>query len=49
MPVWEGLQLIRDPYTAPARARSTVTGIMLVGDAIVLRGGAFVQGAYRLA
>ena len=49
MPVWEGLQLIRDPYTAARKGEVTVTGIMLVGDVIVLRGGAFVQDSYRLA
>ena len=49
MPVWEGLQLIRDPYTAARKGEVTVTGLMLVGDVIVLRGGAFVQDSYRLA
>ena len=49
MPVWEGLQLIRDPFTAARKGEVTVTGLMLVGDVIVLRGGAFVQDSYRLA
>ena len=49
MPVWNGLQLIRDQYTDARKGEVTVTGIMLVGDAIVLRGGAFVQDSYRLA
>ena len=49
MPIWDGLQLIRDPYTDARKGEITVTGLMLAGDVIVLRGGAFVQGAYRLA
>ena len=49
MPVWQGLQLIRDPYTDARKGEITVTGLMLVGDVIVLRGGAFVQDSYRLA
>ena len=47
MPVWEGLQLIRDPYTAAGKGEIVVTGLMLVGDVIVLRDGAFVQDSYR--
>ena len=49
MPVWEGLQMIRDPYTNARKGEVSLTALMLVGDVIVLRGGAFVQGAYRLA
>ena len=49
MPVWEGLQMIRDPYTGARKGEVALTALMLVGDVIVLRGGAFVQGAYRLA
>ena len=49
MPVWQGLQLIRDPYTDAHKGEVRVTGLMLVGDVIVLRGGAFVQDSYRLA
>ena len=49
MPVWEGLQMIRDPYTNARKGEVALTALMLVGDVIVLRGGAFVQGAYRLA
>ena len=49
MPVWNGLQLIRDPYTSALKGEVTVTAVMLVGDVIVLRAGAFVQDSYRLA
>ena len=49
MPVWNGMQLIRDPYTSAGKGEVVVTGLMLVGDVIVLRAGAFVQDSYRLA
>ena len=49
MPVWNGMTLLRDPYTSAGKGEVVVTGIMLVGDVIVLRGGAFVQDSYRLA
>ena len=49
MPTWQGLQLIRDPYTGARKGEVALTALMLAGDVIVLRGGAFVQGAYRLA
>ena len=49
MPVWNGMQLLRDPYTSAGKGEVVVTGLMLVGDVIVLRGGAFVQDSYRLA
>ena len=49
MPVWNGLQLIRDPYTGARKGEIGLTALLLVGDAIVLRGGAFVQDSYRLA
>lgn len=49
MPVWNGLELIRDPYTAASKGEVVVTGLMLVGDVVVLRGGAFVQDSFRLA
>ena len=49
MPTWEGVQLIRDPYTGARKGEVAVTALMLVGDVIVLRAGAFVQESYRLA
>ena len=49
MPVWNGLQMIRDPYTSALKGEVTLTAVMLVGDVIVLRAGAFVQDSYRLA
>ena len=49
MPTWEGLELIRDPYTSAGKGEVVVTGIMLVGDVVLLREDAFVQDSYRLA
>ena len=49
MPVWQGLQMIRDPYTNARKGEVGLTALMLVGDVIVLRAGAFVQDSYRLA
>ena len=49
MPTWQGLELIRDIYTGAGKGEVVVTGIMLVGDVVVLRSGAFVQDSYRLA
>ena len=49
MPVWEGVELIRDPYTDAAKGEVVITGLMLVGDVVVLRSGAFVQDSFRLA
>ena len=49
MPTWEGLELIRDPYTAAGKGEIVITGLMLVGDVVLLREDAFVQESYRLA
>ena len=49
MPTWEGLELIRDPYTSAGKGEIVVTGVMLVGDVVLLREDAFVQDSYRLA
>lgn len=49
MPTWDGLELIRDPYTGAGKGEIVVTGVLLVGDVVVLRPGAFVQDSYRLS
>ena len=49
MPVWNGLELIRDVFTSAGKGEVVVTGIMLVGDVVLLREDAFVQESYRLA
>ena len=48
-PVWMGLELLRDPYTAADKGEIIVTGTALVGGVVLLRSGAFVQDSFRLA
>ena len=47
-PVWMGLEVIRDPYTAAAKGEVAITGTILVGGAVILRSAAFVQDSFRL-
>ena len=49
MPVWQGLELIRDNVTGAGKGEIVVTGLMLVGDVVLLRGGAFVQDSFRVS
>lgn len=49
MPMWQGIELIRDPYSDAGKGEVVVTGLMLVGDVVLLRAGCFVQDAFRLA
>ena len=49
MPVWEGLTLIRDEVTGAGKGEIVVTGVMLAGDVVILRPGAFVQDSFRVA
>ena len=49
MPVWQGFQLVKDPYSQAAKGQTIVTGVVLVGDVVVLRDGAFVQDSFRVA
>ena len=48
-PVWMGLELIRDPYTAAGKGEIVVTATSLVGGVVLLRSGAFVQDSFRVA
>ena len=48
-PVWGGVELIRDPYTAAGKGEIVVTAIMLVGGVVMLREDVFVQDSFRLA
>ena len=48
-PVWLGLELIRDPYTAAGKGEVVITGTTLVGGVVLLRADAFVQDSFRLA
>ena len=49
MPTWQGISLIRDMYTGARKGEVAVTAMMLVGDVILLRPGAFTQDSYKLA
>ena len=44
----QGLQLVRDPYSQASKGETIITAVMLVGDVVVLRGGAFVQDSFRV-
>ena len=48
-PVWMGLEVIRDPYTAAAKGEVVITGTILVGGIVMLRSAAFVADSFRLA
>ena len=48
-PVWMGLEVIRDVYTKGREGQVQVTGTVLVGGVVLLRGAAFVQDSFRLA
>ena len=48
MPTWQGLELIRDVFSSAGKGEVVVTGIMLVGDVVLLREDAFVQDSFRL-
>ena len=48
MPVWDGLTLIRDPYSDAGKGEVVVTALILCGDVVLLRPAAFVQDSYRL-
>ena len=47
-PVWMGMELVRDPYTAAPAGQIVVTGTVLVGGVVLLRPAAFVQDSFRL-
>ena len=48
-PVWMGMEIIRDIYTKAREGQVVVTGTVLMGGVVLLRGGAFVQDSFRLA
>lgn len=47
-PVWEGLELIRDPYTGAAKAEVAVTAIMLWNFGLIRKAG-FARLKFKLA
>ena len=48
-PIWNGIELIRDNITSAGKGQIVVTGLLLMGDVVILRPGVFVQDSYRLA
>ena len=48
-PIWNGIELIRDNITSAGKGEIVVTGLLLMGDVVILRPGCFVQDSYRLA
>ena len=49
MPTWQGVEFIRDHYTGAAKGEVVITALILVGDVVVLRSGAFVQDSFRVS
>ena len=48
-PIWEGVELIRDPFTAAGEGETILTALLLMGGVAILRPAAFVQDSFRLA
>ena len=48
-PIWQGVELIRDPYTAASTGETILTVLLLMGGVAILRPAAFVQDSFRLA
>ena len=48
-PLWSGIRLIRDEYSAAAKGEVSVTALQLLGDCVILHGSAFRQIAFKLA
>ena len=48
-PVWMGMEILRDPYTAAGKGELVLTGTVLIGGVVILRDDAFVQDSFRLA
>ena len=48
-PVWQGVELIRDPFTAAGKGETVLTVLLLMGGVAILRPDAFVQDSFRLA
>ena len=48
-PIWEGVELVRDPYTAASTGETILTVLLLMGGVAVLRPSAFVADSFRLS
>ena len=47
-PVWQGLELIRDPYTHAAKGQVSITAVMLWAFSII-RSDAYVRRAFKVS
>ena len=48
-PVWQGVELIRDPYTGAGKGETVLTVLLLMGGVAILRPSAFVADSFRVA
>ena len=48
-PVWQGIELVRDIYSAAGTGETILTVLLLMGGVAVLRPAAFVQDSFRLS
>ncbi len=48
-PVWQGVELIRDPFTNAGKGETKLTVLLLMGGVAILRPAAFAQDSFRLA
>ena len=48
-PIWAGIELVRDPFTAVGRGETILTTLLLMGGVAILRPSAFVQDSFRLS
>ena len=49
VPVWQGVQLLTDPYSLSHEAKTRTTASVLVGGVALLRSAAFKQVSYRVS
>ena len=49
VPVWEGIELLTDPYSKSHEGKTRTTASVLVGGVALLRKAAFQQVAYRVS
>ena len=48
-PVWQGVEVIRDPFTAAGKGETVLTTLLLLGGVAILRPAAFQADSFRLS
>ena len=48
-PIWQGVEIVRDPFSAAGKGETILTTLLLIGGVAILRPAAFVQDSFRLA